>query len=385
VSSLGIASSGAAEPLEVATRRCTWLDPDELARLTRLELSAAARQADTLRVDYSCRGNDVTIGIANRDTGIRVERLITGACCADVEPERTLALLSLGLFRAAEALLGADATDGAFPNGRAKGVTVVLPAQPAGDRQADGGVARATIDSPQAVPTGAAPTTAGQAPPAVSPAPGHSSWTPAGATPAADSGPDATAEVTDYVHQLGPVGHVRIYNLEDALVGYGFGVRYRAWPWRTVALGGNLDASFGSTSRIGGDVHARLLSLGAAAGWRFADWSTLALTATVEGGATLVTVAGDATEANYGAESVTGLTGHLGLELTPSFRSGRVEVGLPLEVGALFRAPRGVVPDGSTIQLDGVRLGVGLALTLGWVQQPSARAQSVARTRGGAR
>ena len=118
--------------LDISSRRCNWLDGTELVRLTQLELGGIAAGIDGLSVDYACGGDDVTIGIAAEKTGIRVERRITGACCDDVEPERTLALLSLGLLRAAKPLLGPS--DGSAPPPQ----TLVLPPVDARDGAAPG-------------------------------------------------------------------------------------------------------------------------------------------------------------------------------------------------------------------------------------------------------
>lgn len=351
-----VIASAAKEPLDVATLSCSWLGQAELIRLTRLELSSILSERGFLKITYTCGSKDVTIGISNAKTGVRVERAITGACCEDAEPERTLALLSLGLYRAAKGLLGDAAA--------APGATVVLPATPAGPST--------SITSPNApVPSG----TGEPAKPAAAPTPTRpaqpppplpqTGWVAAERSIVHGVAP-ALADTTDFRHQMGIVGRTRVHNLEKEIVTNGVSLGYRAWPWRTLALGASLDVTFGSTERIGGDVDARLLSLGGLVAWRFANWSAVALTGSLGGGATLVTVEGDAKADNVGSGSATGATANARLLLTPSFRTGPIEIGVPLEFGFLFRAPRGEVAGDAPVQLDGIWAGAGLAVSFGW-------------------
>jgi hypothetical protein len=355
------ADESKAVDLSVDSRRCTWLDETELARLSRLELESAMGDLPGLALDYSCSGNDVTIGIANAKTGIRVERRITGACCADVEPERTIALLAVGLLTAARPLLviaKEDATE----------ATLVLPAM-----SADGSVPPAQTTAPTVAPVvepaQTAPANQPLPEPRVAPAivapiaPANSAWRPTTSTAPT---PDAIESVVDPEHQLGMSARTRFLNLDRPISSFGVGASYRAWPWRTIALGARFGANFGSTSRPGGDVDVRVLSLGGLAAWRFVQWSAVSLRAELEGGATLVQIEGVSETPSYSADSLSGVTGHVGFSIVPALRNGHAELALPIELGGVFRAPRGIVSDAEAVQVDGFFLGGGVAFSYGW-------------------
>jgi hypothetical protein len=355
------------DAVPVSTRRCGWLDDAELVRLTRLELMTAASDMRGLSVDYSCGGNDVTIAIANDESKIRVERLVTGACCADVEPERTVALLAIGLLRAARALLSFAPSNTLPDGGTAPPAAVVFPAVTAGGEAIAGETALASPDAATANPTLAMPNVL----PATAPmAPGFDS---APRAPVWQTAPDTAEEVDDHVHQLGLSARARFHNVEDIISVYGVGAHYRAWPWTDVSLGAMFEASFGSAGRAGGSVDLTLLSLGAALGWRFANWSAAALRAELRGGGTWVSLSGVADSANYQGEAVNGATGNACFALVPSLRSGRAELELPIEVGGLFRAPRGLVDGDDGVQVDGFFVGGGIALSFGWYPRPPDR------------
>ena len=60
------------------------------------------------------------------------------------------------------------------------------------------------------------------------------------------------------------------------------------------------------------------------------------------------------------------MSGSLGFALVPTLRVDRTVVSLPVEVGVLFRAPRGLVSDGEMVQVDGAWLGAALRVAIGW-------------------
>lgn len=350
-----------AEELGVSVRRCTWLDTEALDRLTKLEL--AAEDTGGLALEYACGGDDVTIGISNAAKGIRVERRITGACCDDAEPERTLALLSVGLLQAARALLGAT--------GDGEAGTVVLPPVSAKGEPVD------ALPAPPPDPFAPDATAASDV---LSPAPAVTTpWVPTYPPPMPVMEAPGRQDDGDRIHQLGLAARTRFYNLEDAVPTFGVGAHYRAWPWSRFGVGAAFDASFGSVARDGGEVDTRLLSLSALVATRFATWAPLSLLAELRGGATLVTIEGSVPDNadvrfTYVADSVTGGTGHLVFSLIPVLRSDYAELALPIEIGGLFRAPRGAVDDGRTVQVDGFWLGGGLSFSLGWQRRAPERA-----------
>ena len=176
----------------------------------------------------------------------------------------------------------------------------------------------------------------------------------------------------DHIHQLGLDARTRFYNLEKAITTYGVGTQYRVWPWTTVGFGVAADAQFGSTGRVGGEVDVRVISLGAVAAWRFMRASPASLTAELRGGGSIVTLEGVATAPGFADQTVTGATGHVSFALAPSLWSGHAELALPLEIGGLFRAPRGRVTEENEVQLDGFWFGAGLAFKLGFVDREPA-------------
>lgn len=372
--------------LEVSARRCTWLDDGELARLTRLELGAPARSVTGgLSVDFACAGDDVTIGLSSERTAIRVERLVTGACCDDVEPERTLALLSLGLFTAARPLLGTDESPSLRPDGEqvagttatttADGSqTVVLPAVKADGTPIDNDAATSPVSPPPAEPVMVAPA---PAPLAVAPYPSA----PLGPiTPAITPGPDrATTASEPPIHELGLDARLRLFNLAQPIPAYAVAATYHAWPWPRVGFGGWFEAALGSARRRGGEIDARILSLGATVSWRalVADPFTLRLSG--RGGLSYVRLQGEATDSTaFGQNATDGVTGSLSVVAAPTLRSGAAAISLPIEIGGLFRAPRGQVTDDDPVQLDGALFAAGLAVSYGFGvrDEPSRRGAS---------
>lgn len=348
---------------DVQVESCS-LDAAELSRLTTLELRSA--DAPPLRVSYRCAGGDVTIGLENTETGIRVERVAAKACCDDVETERTLALLATGLFKAAGGALGKQA---ATPSVEAPSVETPSVERPIAD------------EPPSPSPATAPPPATLVAPPAplpVSPPPPTSTWRPVVAAPPADR----LEPPTDHTHVIGLSGQVRAWNTGAPILGYGVGLHYRGWVWPTVGFGGHVSALFGSSDRVGGQVMSRVISTGATFEWRFARWRPIALSAEVTGGVSVVSLEGQAATTGFAAESVTGATGNLGISFVPTVLVDRTQLALPLGAGALFRAPRGFVTSDTasdTVQLDGLWLGGALRVSLGFAPRRSTPA--VARGR----
>jgi len=344
---------GASERLDVTTDACEWLDEAKLLRLAQLEFGSAASTAPNLRLEFLCADKNVTIRLGNTKTGVRVERAINDACCSNAEAERFLALLSIGLFRAAKSVL---TSRHAAPTGSADHGEVAGNGKPAATSPppADASASRAE-KTPGAPSSSTTPTT----PP----------WVLTTNVPT----PDTTTGSSSFLHQLGVVGRTRVHNPSlNAVVTSGVALRYRAQPWQRVSLGGNVEANFGSTEREGGDVDLRTLSLGALAGWRAFESKRFGVTTSLAAGVSVVTIEGASNDEEIGSAAVTGATAYARLLITPTLRTGHVEFGLPLELGYLFRAPRGEVLDEDPVQLDGVSAGLGLAVSFGW----SARANS---------
>ncbi|HHH30442.1 MAG TPA: hypothetical protein ENK57_19165 [Polyangiaceae bacterium] len=376
VVSIMLAGSAHAQPsaapiaLEVSARRCTWLDEAELRRLTRLELGGPARSVQGgLSVDFACAGDDVTIGLWSEQASIRVERLVTGACCDDVEPERTLALLSLGLFTAARPLLGtggepseqvAGAAAVAEPDGSQ---TVVLPAV-----NADG--SPTTDEAPILAPAPAPPSIAPArlpAPPPVAATP-HPAVTIRPSPPIAAFRPDRIDPPSEPpIHELGLDARLRLFNLAQPLAAYAAAATYRAWPWARFGLGGWFEAALGSAQRRGGEIDARVLSLGATASWRALVVDPFTLRLEGRGGLSYVRLEGQTTDPSaFGRDATDGVTGSLAFVAAPTLRSGRAAISLPIEIGGLFRAPRGEVANDDPVQLDGAVFSAGLAVSYGF-------------------
>ncbi|MEZ4446613.1 MAG: hypothetical protein R3B72_46470 [Polyangiaceae bacterium] len=365
--------------VEVSARRCTWLAADELERLTHLELDGPSKTIDSrLLVDFSCAGDDVTIGVASPRSGIRVERLVTGACCEDVDPERTLALLAAGLLQAAKPLLGPPRERVAGAETTAEvtgGGTVVLPAIDAksGEPAAEA-PALAPMPEVLAQPTPLAP------PP--QPAPGAlAPWAPAvvpgfapnqitGATPWPT--PDQPREEAPTpVHEIGVGPRLRLLNLAAPITTYGVGASYQGFPWRRIGFGPFIEAAFGSQTRRGGEVDVQLVQLGAVATWKMVVAGPFGLRLDARPALALAHLAGDAIAVDTPTSDVFGLTGSLALGLVPSLQSGRTIIAIPLEFGGLLRAPRGIVQDDDAVQLDGLTFAAGLSVAYGLGSHPS--------------
>ncbi len=346
------ALADAGERLAITTTECAWLESAELRRLTALEFASAASTAPELHLEYLCADKDVTIRLSNKETGARVERVVTAACCDKVEAERSLALLSIGLYRAGHSVLTPSTPpppDNELPK-ESKSPSSTPPAK---------------APTPKAKPPQNPPTPKAKPPVAAPPA---TTTPPRGAT-AKVRGPDTVTERPSFLHQIGIVGRTRVHNpASNAVVTSGAGLRYDAWPWKPLSFGANAGATFGSTERSGGEVKLRALSLGASAGWRPLETKRFGITTSLGAGISHVTIEGASNDEDIGSASVSGVTAYTRLVITPSLRAGHFEFGLPLEVGYLFRAPRGEVldDDESPVQLDGIAAGLGLAVSFGW-------------------
>jgi hypothetical protein len=197
-------------------------------------------------------------------------------------------------------------------------------------------------------------------------------------TSAPDRPSQETEEPPDYLHDLRLGAALRFNNLADTLTTYSVQAGYRYWLTHDFAVGPWGEASFGATTRPGGEVAVRLFQLGVAGNWRMMQVGALSLLAEALGGATLVQIEGVATRAEVRAADVVGLTGSVGIGLVPIIAAERVSLCLPLQGGGLFRGPRGLVSDGAVVQVDGVWLSAGVAVALGLTPRRSSAAPSYA-------
>lgn len=352
---------------DIRTQSCIWLDAHELARLTRLELADADER---IAVTFTCQDKAVTISMENAESGVRIERHVADACCDAVERERTLAILAAGLHRAAASLLSA----------RTPSLTEV-----------ESKVAEAKAVEPQVVqPPVVVPGALAPRPGALAPQPrawGVPSWPPGTVFPPAPGSPggppggfapgfgapqaawrDAADEPPepDYPHQLGLDGQLRFFNLPSPVTTAGIAARYGYRVIPSVVIGGFAEAVLGSSQRRGGEVDIRVFQIGLSTAWRFVRVDPLSLSGRVSGALAIVQLEGKAKTEGFLADSVTGATGSAALGLVPSVRTGRAELGLPLELSILFRAPRGnAAVDESPVRVDGVAFGAGLSVSFG--------------------
>jgi len=368
---------------------CGWLNTSELVRLTRLELANASAKAKGLEVGYTCAGQDVSIRMAT--PAITLQRRVADACCDQAEPERVLALLAVGLYAAAESML----RGGAKP--ASSNVSVV--SAPDGGLAPTASVTSTPSALPPSLPTSTSvalqppkahkmpvrpeqPPVAQPSPtalPTATPAPTHPVTPPDVGRVSPAAPPPAQRVAT--VHEVAVVARARLHNIADSVSLFGAALDYRHWLWPTIHFGGFLDASFGSADRQGGAIDVRLVQLGATAGWRILETGPLSLTSELRGGGSLLSMSGQPSDVDFRADDVLGLTGHLSLALVPMLQSGRIQLGLPLEAGVLFRAPRALVDQQQTVRLDGFWLGLGVAVAVGWGAQPAAVSPRVATER----
>ncbi len=352
------------------------VDVVEVTRLTSLELASAG--APTLRVRYACQGTSVTIGLSNAATGMQVARVVGDACCAEVETERTFALLARGLFTATREVLTTP-PQASEPGSVPGGGTPPAPTPPGAPAPTPPGT---PAPMPLGVPTppppltptppsgpaiGLSPATTAPSPPVVGAPAAYPFRSPA------SSGPDAASEASDPVHVLGLSSQLRAFNLDEPALSYGVGLDYRAWVWPTVAFGGYTHALFGAVDRVGGQVETRVIDMGVSAAWRFARLAPVAFGLELRGGLSIAALEGVAATPEFEAASVVGATGHLGASFVPEVVLGGAELALPLGAGALFRAPRGRATsdaDEDDVQLDGVWVGGALRVSLGFGARP---------------
>ncbi len=339
----------------VRTESCEHLDSEELVRLTRLEIGSN----HSLEVAYRCDERHIVIAVTESARGLSVSRQLPRDCC-DAAAERTLALLAAGLHAVAAPLWSArvkasppaPAPSRARPAPPPAPLSVAPPAPVFADRPAT------TRDVPS--------TLAVSAPPRVGP--------PIAATPllvpppsvpsVGEPPPAATKPVL--VHQLIAGAQVRFYNVTSGLTSYGARLQYLYSVSDDFALGPVGEADFGSLSRDGGSITTRVFHLGASGSWRFArgGWAqgTLAPFAV----ASFVQLEGSAADPSVQGSTISGLTGAGGVRLGAILGKGPLRLSATGEGGLLFRAPRGQLADQSQVQLDGLWLGVGLAVDLGW-------------------
>ncbi len=354
------------------------LDAGELGRLTTLELRSAG--APSLSVSYACNGQDVSIGLHNSNTGISVQRLAVNVCCDDVETERTLAILASGLFKAAGHALGPRPEPSDDGTGNREGTTDSTgeqePVDGADVHGADvhgadvhGGDVHGAATMPPPPPSETTPEPAAtQRPPRSLP---QETSAPAMLSSGSFS-PDSIPTVADHQHVLGISGRVQAFNMNEPTLTYGVGIDYRFWAWRSIGFGGFANAAFSSSDRIGGEVMARVVSVGGVGSYRFARWPNVELATELAGGMSIVSIEGRAATTEFVSDNVTGATGNLELSFVPTVIFDRTQLSLPLGIGALFRAPRGSIGDEfdmETLQLDGVWLSGALRLSLGFANR----------------
>jgi len=341
-------ASWAKEPMgyhaPVSVGGCDWLDPVVLVRLTQVEMALAMTGQERLTVDVACVESTIRIRIVNPNTAARVERRCGKACYGAVDPERTVALLTAGLYRAARpTLLGLSK--------------------------------RATASGPTASTPSSTPSEEPQPPLPTAPTAEHSPPVrlpfDLGVSPVALphdtlSTPSVDSDGTDRIHELSFSGGARFFNLAEPLPTPSFALHYRNWPFPVIGFGACFAAHLGRTSRTGGDVDVRSFDLNAVAAWRAFPDGPFRFGIELSGGASIVQLAGVPASETYPSETLTGLTGNIGAALLPSIDSGPLEFGLGLGVGYLFRAPRGLVQGGSPVQLDGLWVASEIVVSGSW-------------------
>jgi hypothetical protein len=356
-----------AAPIDVDARDCARLNREALETMTRLELKSEAETPLTVR--YGCEGSELTIAIESSAAGTRIVRRVIGGWENDVEPERTVALLALGLFRAAHALL------------RAPDASQPLTELPSASELASKGVHVEALPQPAPVPS--APSAIVAPPPApiapqpkvqpVAPQPRAFVPPPLGPPPAAPDMKKEEERASDRLHDIGAGIGVRAHNTAALLPMMALIARYRHWPIRALGVGPMFSAELGSTDRVGGSVSARIFQIGATGAIRMFEKSVFQLLFELEGTASIVQLAGDATVAGFTpGDTLTGGTGNVGAFLVPALGVNGISVGVPIGAGYLFRAPRGRVDEDETVQVDGVWLSAGVAVQFGWGKRKEA-------------
>lgn len=357
---VGVMSRPAAAAPKI--RGCGWLDHDALRRHIELELASLREELRDLEVDFACGGDDVTIGLSSAERGIRVERRVDGVCCEGVEVERELALLTVGLVRAAAPVLA-----GVEAKPPPDTTVTSLPAPGGASASEDGAAGSATI-APE--PSGAEPT--GHGAPAPVPLPAPSVVTPSALVPRPvpafvgypGSARDQPVAPKTPRHLIGVGARVVFRNLAAPVPTYGATLSYLGSiePW--LGMGPYASATFGQVRRDGGTIDLRVVDVGARVAVRLVHGELWSVRAATLGGLSVVQVEGAAATSDVTARSAVGATGHFGLQLVPAVHGGMFRVMLPIEGGYLFRAPRGLVSDGQPVQADGFWAGTQLMVAL---------------------
>ncbi|MEM9693051.1 MAG: hypothetical protein AAGA56_10935 [Myxococcota bacterium] len=321
---------------------CPWLDPNELEAALTLELATVDEAWRAIHATYACEGEDVRIRLTMpSQSRVQVERDVANACCEEVERERTLALLTLGLLRATAPLLtGARTVD---EETRLDEHTVVVPLPD---------------EAPPPPPPLRPPT------PALALSFARDVERPAfafGLRP-----PPLSPPVEERVHDLGAGLSVAASTLEAApewLVGPR--LLYRGWLTPRWALGGRFDAGFGQARRSGGVVDLRVFSLEETATARLWQRGRIRIVAGAAAGATWVELQGRSFSPTTEGESLRGASGVAAVGLGPEVAFGELRLSLPVEIGYRLRAPRGAVEGQSPVRLDGLFVGAQLVLWVG--------------------
>ncbi len=344
-------------------RGCGWLDHEALRRHIALELASLREELRDLEVDFACGGDDVTIGLSSAERGIRVERRVDGVCCEGVEVERELALLTVGLVRAAAPVLAGveakpppDTTVTPLPAPTGEGAGAGGP-KPVPVAPEPAGLLPANPGSPVAQPARNPPPPQGvQSAFVPRPRPGLLGFPrPAGDRPLAPKTPR---------HLIGAGARVVFRNLVAPVPTYGATLSYLGSiePW--LGLGPYASATFGQVRRDGGTVDLRVVDVGAQVAMRLAHAELWSIRTAALGGLSVVQVEGAAATSDVTERTAVGATGHFGLQLVPAVHGGMFRVMLPIEGGYLFRAPRGLVSDGEPVQADGFWAGTQLMVAL---------------------
>ena len=351
-------------PLQVHTSGCQELDAAELTRLTQLELAGMAPEKHR-KSGTRCDAASIAIDLRETRRDIVVTREMPRDCCK-VSAERTLALLAAGLYTVAEPLLRPQPQP--QRNGRD------APAPPSSAE-----AATPTVNTPPPPPTPLPdlPSDPWTLPPPLPASPSPASLSPASpsrppvqwlATPAlsvvepADTRPPRASTA----HDLGAAAQVRIYNVGAGITSYGVRLHYLYWVNPELGLGPIAEADFGSLERMGGSVDMRVFHFGGAVSWRLLRSRLVDAALMPFATLSVVQLEGNSSDDNWQAGTLTGVTGATGVRLASWLGPGPLRLMAAAEGGALFRAPRGEVSEQDSIQVDGLWLGFGLGVDVGW-------------------
>lgn len=382
---LGQEAAAQAVPIPVTVTQCPWLKAPLLVRLTRLELGSDVALRAAVAVAYRCADKAVEIALSQPPNGMRVSRRIDSACCDDPAKERTLALLALGLLRSSRSLLNAARAGAAGAVGLPLKQVKPLPPQAATKASTTSAAVRGTPAAAKsdnvsvAASAKAASRQSSTVPPTAAVARSQDKKdTIQPEFPASSAGERGVLQeqLRSYRHRLGLGAQVALHHPAQPVSLNGFNVSYVAWPWRLLGFGAEFAASFGRLSRRGGEVDARLLSFNALSEWRFFERNSFRLSSAATAGVAWLHLSGDAKQSDVEGASIQGATASLAASLVPAFRTGRSALRVPLKLGYVFRAPRGTVAGDEAVRVDGLFVGLGLDVRMGFVDvAPMARPQ----------